>query len=263
VAEHLWLDPVAGDTHTIGTDFFERLAKRTGLAVDEHSEPRGLIDDFDSLAGPECAPEKVDPAVVRFYEHTSRFDFDVWSEWCGAFRPFGFLLSAIFSSRLQQLNVPLSSLDAKLGTTSRVLKLRDEQGRSVRTAWVRELIATRRTLYAGSYAVCNVPRQQGPCVRVVFPLPNGNAHVILKPEVYDDGSLKVTSSGQGFGDAGFYFFVAGRDGEAWVRYVKTLRESIHVFVDEAGALRADHVMSIWGLVFLRLHYRLRLRDVIE
>ena len=110
----------------------------------------------------------------------------------------------IFSRRLQQLNMPLSSLDTGRGITSDVVKLRDPAtGKILQTAWVRELIGTKNVLYAGSYTLCRVPGWPSPCIKVVFPLPNGNAIVIMKPEAHADGSLSVTSSGRAFGDPGF------------------------------------------------------------
>jgi len=45
-------------------------------------------------------------------------------------------------------------------------------------------------------------------------LPNGNAIVIMKPESHPDGSFSLTSTGEGFGDPGFYFVVHARDGMA-------------------------------------------------
>ena len=51
------------------------------------------------------------------------------------------------------------------------------------------------------------PRATGPCVKTVFPLPNGNAIVILRPEAQADGSLVLLSDGHRFGDPGFYFTV--------------------------------------------------------
>ena len=117
----------------------------------------------------------------------------------------------LFSRRLQQLNVPLSPLDTSLGISNRVLKLRAPDGRPVLTAWVRELLASRHTLYAGSYGVWRVPGEPGPCMRVVFPLPNGSAIVIMRPD-RADGSLTVSSFGNAFGGAGFYFYVG--DGPA-------------------------------------------------
>jgi hypothetical protein len=51
---------------------------------------------------------------------------------------------------------------------------------------------------------------------VIFPLPNGRAIVIVRPEIHNDGSLTVVSDGRRFGDPGFYLVV--QDGpDAWAR----------------------------------------------
>ena len=254
--EHPWLNGPVGDVDRIGMDFFARFAERQGWKVVE-TGPRGLLESFMVLRGASCEPALVAPEVARFYEQTSEYDFDVWAEWSGVFRPFGGALSSIFSKRLQQLNVPLSPLDTKLGMVSRVLRLVDDHGRPAGAAWVREAIATRQTVYAGSYSHCQVPGFAGECVRVAFPLPNGYALVVMKPESHPDGSFTIRSEGLRFGDPGFYFFVQSEPGHGWARYVASLKESIHVFEDEREVLRADHELNFWGARFLRLHYRMR------
>jgi hypothetical protein len=169
------------------------------------------------------------------------------------------LLALLFSRRLQQLNVPLSALDTSRGITSEVLQLVEPTSGEVRyTAWLRTLIGSGNVLYAGSYSLVRIPGYPGPCVKVVFPLPNGNAQVLMRPTVHADGSLTVTSAGARFGAPGFYFTVHHRAGErapVWARYVKALRESIHVYAATDG-VRADHVLTLFGATFLRLHYRL-------
>jgi hypothetical protein len=252
-----WLDGPAGETTGIGRDFFDRLAAREGL-VARRSDVSGLLPTIDALLGAGFDPKLVHPAVRRFYERTGEYELEAWAEWCGMFRPFGRLLALLFSRRLQQLNVPLSGLDVRLGTTSEVIQLVDPaSGELHYTGWLRTLRATENVLYAGAYSVTRVPGFDRPCVKVVFPLPNGNAQVFLKPEITADGSLTVTSSGRGFGDPGFYFTVHRR-GRVWARYVRAMRESIRVFADNQD-VRADHQMWLWGATFLRLHYRLRPR----
>lgn len=255
--EHPWLEGPVGDVDVIGTDFFQRWAERRGGRVEEGGGACGLLDDFALLEGPGCRPSEVDPEVARFYEQTSEFDFDVWSRWCGPFRPFGALLAWVFSRRLQQLNVPLSPLDSRLGITSRVFRLLDQQGSALGAAWVRETVATGNALYVGGYSLCRVPGFDGTCVKVAFPLPNGYALVVMRPEVHADGSFTVLSEGERFGDPGFYFYVEAEPGRGWARYLGSLRESIHVFRDERGELRADHDLRLWGARFLALHYRMR------
>lgn len=256
LAEHSWLDGPIGNTRIIGKVFFEGYARDHGLEIVEGAH-RGLMNNFSALFEDSNAAGIVAPAVRDFYEHTSAYNLDVWSEWHGFFKPFGLALAVLFSRRLQQLNIPLSSLDSSKGMTSSVLQMWDRQkDRLVQTAWVRELHATKNVLYAGSYSVCRIPGYTTPCVRVVFPLPNGNAIVVMKPECHADGSISLTSAGKKFGDPGFYFTVHGRDGKTWARYVKAMQEKITVYPAETNAPRADHVLWFWRMPFLRLHYRM-------
>jgi hypothetical protein len=125
---------------------------------------------------------------------------------------------------------------------------------------VRQLVGTGNVIYAGAYSTCTVAEGAIPCVRVVFPLPNGTATVVMKPIAGADGSLTLVSAGAGFGGPGFYFTVHLPDGTIRARYLRSLRESIHVYAMDGG-VRADHVLSLWGITFLRLHYRLRERAV--
>ncbi len=257
-ADSPWLDGPAGEPTGIGATFFDRYAAAHGLRV-LHGQATGLVPDFEILRSGAFDPGAISPAVIHFYTHTSEYDLDAWSQWCGAFRPFGWMLAVIFSRRLQQLNVPMSGLDTSRGMTSDVVSIVEAAtNRSIWTAWVRQLVGTGNVIYAGAYSTCIVPDRATPCVRVVFPLPNGNAMVLMRPVAHPDGSLTLISAGRAFGSPGFYFTVHAAGGAVWARYVRALRESIHVYASD-GAIRADHVLSLWGLTFLRLHYRLRKR----
>jgi hypothetical protein len=257
LADHPWLDGPVGNTRVIGKQFFTRYAEQHGLEVRE-GDHQGLLENFSDLSEIGTDLSNVSSAVKHFYERTSQYELDAWSEWHGLFRPFGRALAVLFSRRLQQLNIPLSPLDSSKGMSSSVLQLRDPRsGKLVQAAWIRELHATRNVLYAGSYSICTIPGHPSPCVKVVFPLPNGNAIVLMRPDVHPDGSFSVTSAGRAFGDPGFYFVVHGTVGTAWARYLPSLQESIHVYPAEAGTVRADHPLWLWGKEFLRLHYRMR------
>lgn len=222
----------------------------------------GLIPDFGILGAADFDPDIADRHVIDFYARTARYEMDSWAEWCGAFRPFGWLLARIFSRRLQQLNVPLTGLDTSRGVSSEVVQLVDPRTEKLHyTIWLRRLVHTGNVLYAGCYSVADVPGRVGSCVRVVFPLPNGNAMVLMRPELHADGSISVVSSGERFGDPGFYFTVRSDAHHIWARYVLSLRESIHVYSAEADTVRADHALEFGGLSVLRLHYRLRRAQV--
>lgn len=47
-----------------------------------------------------------------------------------------------------------------------------------------------------------------------------------------------------------------------VRYIRTLREHFHVYVDQQGVLRTDHLVRFLCLTVIRLHYNMTHQDVI-
>lgn len=257
---HPWLAGPTGATRGVGLEFFEEWAAANSCSVARYKSGEGLLPSFDDLSGHGFDSATIAPTIREFYERTADFDMDVWSEWSGVFRPFGSLVAALFSRRLRQLNLPLSSLDTSLGITSEILRVHDALGQTVANAWLRTLIKTNRVVYVGSYSVAQPPGCDRPCVKTVFPLPNGNAIVLLRPEALADGSLRLVSAGRRFGDPGFYFTVHRPDGSVVARYLRRFQEVIHVYPAEHGDVRTDHTMSLWGQRCLHLHYRLRRRD---
>jgi len=198
------------------------------------------------------------PEIIDFYERTSNYDFEFWSEWCGFFQPFGWLLSVLFSKRLQQLNLPLSSMDSSKGINSQILKLKSNN-KTRWTIWYRTLKSNKRVIYSGIYTTCNPPSYRTPLLKVIFPLPNGNASVMMTKKINPDGSLLLSSDGKVFGQNGFYFYLKDKKGRHWGKYVKSMHEWIKVYVDDENTIRADHNLNFYGLRFLNLHYKMRLR----
>ncbi len=249
-----------GAPERIGPEFFDAFAVAHGLQIGDPGPGAGLMHSFDALGSDELDPDAVAPSVRRFYERTSEYRIDVWSQWSEPFRPFGWALAALFSRRLEQLNLPLSPPSTRVGMTNSITQLENPTtGQAEHTAWVRRNLLSGETVYAAAYSDTGLPGHRARFVKVVFPLPNGNATVVLRPTVLEDGSLLLRSSGQAFGDPGFYFLVRAPQGGAWVRYLSTLQEAIHVHTDRGAELRTDHHFYIWGRRFARLRYRLRPR----
>lgn len=256
-----WLEGPTAPTTGVGTHYFAALADAESLVLQPGTADTGILPDFAVLRGPTFDPDAVDPEIRRFYARTKSYELDAWAHWCGLFQPLGGLLAVLFSRRLQQLNVPLTGLDTSEGITNEIFLLRDPAtGETRRTAWYRHLRGSGHVLYAGFYSVCAVPGHQDPCVKVVFPLPHGNAVVLMRTEAFPDGSFRITSAGEALGDPGFVFTVRERGGGLRARYVRALRESIHVFAEAPGRLRARHVLTFFGIPFLRIHYRMRRTD---
>ena len=111
-------------------------------------------------------------------------------------------------------------------------------------------------IYTGFYSVSRAPFRGEPIVKVVFPMPQGNATVILRPSVDAEGALELSSEGSAFGDVGFYR-VQRRDHERLrVWRIRSLKEFFRVYVDESATLRCDHRVRFLGLPVLHLHYRI-------
>jgi hypothetical protein len=92
------------------------------------------------------------------------------------------------------------------------------------------------------------------CVKAVFPMPDGNATVVLRP-VNDGTGLRLIAAGNEFGDPGFYRVQRSGDGVRIWR-VAHLIDSFHVYVDGEGCVRCDHRISFLGVDVITLHYRM-------
>jgi hypothetical protein len=250
-----WLaGPIGGDV--IGDAPYQAVAAEDGLTVERTSRDGGLVPDFSALRGGAFDPDRVHPLVREFYEHTTAFAMDVWSRTYFPSNIALWLLVTTISRQVNQLNFPLSPLDTAHGMNSEIILLRRPDGSVRYTGWFRTVGSEARVLYTGFYMSEQVPGEAGPSVKVVFPMPRGNATVILRPEVRADGALILDSSGKRFGDAGFYR-VQRRDAErARVWHIKTLREQFCVYVDAHGVLRCDHAVRFLGLPVLKLHYKI-------
>lgn len=252
-----WLDGPTGNTDIIKDKFIQELAEKEDLDIQQDPFDSGLLLSFDELELSEEEKKLLNPKVMDFYEKTSNYNFEIWSEWCGFYKPFGWLLSIIFSKRLQQLNLPLSSIQSAKGIQSTIIKLVDKKTSLPKwTIWYRILKSTKHVIYSGVYTTCEVPNFPGKFLKVVFPLPNGNAIVIMRKEILKDGSLKLCSDGKKFGDNGFYFTLTDHKGKYWSRFVKSMQEWITVYVDDENILRADHNLEFYKMPFLNLHYKM-------
>jgi hypothetical protein len=260
LADAPWLVGPTGSVHGIGPDFFARWGARNGMRVLPPAADDGLVPGLAVLAGAAFDPTGVHARIDDFYAHTAAFDLRIESRWSGPFRFVGWLIASIFARRLAQLNLPLSDRELRGGFESRIVRLGDDEGRVRHTAWVRTAVETGRPAFVGEYGTTVIPGHDGPCIKVVFPLPNGNAIVVLRPVVDVDGGFSLVSDGKRFGDPGFYFTVLAGEGEVWVRYVRTMKERLSLVVDSEG-ITASHRFGVFGMPFLELRYAISRKSV--
>jgi hypothetical protein len=250
-----WLSGPIGRDY-IGDKPYEEVAAREDLELVRRSPTGGLLPDMGVLDGPGFRVDQISPEVRRFYEHTAEYRMDVWSDSFFPGRLGLWLLVTTLSRKVNQLNFPLNALATAKGLDSEIVLLKDRAGTVRYAGWYRRLMETGRAIYTGFYMTERVPRCETHCVKVVFPMPDGNATVILRPSVDGDGHLRLSSRGAAFGDAGFYRVHARPDGRLDVWRVSTLHEDFRVYVDRENVLRCDHTVRFLGMPILHLHYRI-------
>ncbi|MCJ8331080.1 MAG: hypothetical protein HRT89_09265 [Lentisphaeria bacterium] len=244
-----WLLGPIGDIGGIADKFIARVAEEENLTIEINAPDSGLVDGFDDLA------KSLNPKIEEFYKRTINFDLDVWTQWKPVFGSFGYIVYKLFSQRIQQLNLPQSSMDTALGIKSDIISLVDSDGKTVYRIWYRRLKKNDEVVYAGIYTQCRIPSGEN-CLKVIFPLPQGSATVVMRMSCDSDGNLELESKGKKYGDPGFYFIVKDRKGGLWKHYLPSFHERINVFEDEEGTLRADHAMSLWNCRAYDLHYKM-------
>ena len=241
-----WLVGPIGQSDEIGKKPYKIIAQEENLSI-ENDPKGGLIRDFNKLDGPSFNVEKCDPQVRHFYENTAQYELDVWSETRFPGRLFLWLLVSTVSRYMNQLNFPVFGLDLSRGMSSEILSLKDKEGKTIHTGWLRQIKESKRVIYTGFYTDVQPPNHTSHCVKVVFPLPKGNATVILKPSFDEHNQFRLTSSGKTFGDSGFYRIVAIDDKRYKVLYLQSLKEKFTVFTDDEGILRCNHSVYFLGL----------------
>ncbi len=249
-----WLTAPMHDGQTIGDAWLGAAATALGGSAVEHVTGAGLLPDMSQLDGPTFRAADLRPEVRDFYEHTSDWRMEVWTQWNPVFQPAGELVSRYFGRRVQQLALPTRPLDVALGMDSRVVTITDAGGAQRAAGWIRTLRSTGEYVYSGCYSSRRLPGSGQPSVHVAFPLEAGNVQVFLRPRVLPGGALELSSPAGSFGEDGAYVVVEDRGRDHAAR--APIHESFRVYVDAEGVLRTDHVLRLWSATVVRLHYKL-------
>jgi len=261
-SKYKWLIGPFGETHGIGIKFVEQLAKDENLVIDSQKKDKGLLDSIKHLSLSDTDFQRLSPNVIDFYENTSNYDLLLKAKWNPIFKVFGSLVRMIFSNRIEQLNVPIQNLEDGSGLTNEIIKLLDSKTNEVkRTIWLRAFKSTGQVVYSGVYETCSLPNKET-CIKAIFPLPNGNATVILSPKVGEKGELILDSSGQKIGDSGFYFLLRDSKGQLWTKFIKSFKDKL-VVSSENNRITAIQTLTLWNLKVLKFEYEIKKLHTIE
>lgn len=253
---HGWLQAPLG-TGDGANSWLRAEAARRGGALTEGDPEAGLQPNLSGLAGPGFDPATVHPMIHDFYTRTAAWRMEVWSSWSPLFWPGGELISRLFGKRVQQLALPMRPLDVSRGVDGRVSVIADASGAQVAAGWVRTLRSNGDVVFSGCYSRRTLPGADRPSIHVTFPLEEGNVQVFLQPRQRPGGGLQLVSPAGPWGADGAYVLVRDR-GRHYARRIP-VHETFDLYVDDEQVLRTDHVLTVWNLPAVRLHYRLERR----
>ena len=249
-----WLDAPIHEEALIGDTWLSAAAASVRGAVVEGDPGAGLLANIGDLDGASFRARDVLEDVRDFYEHTSDWRMEVWTQWAPLLQPGGEIFSRFFGRRVHQLALPTRPLDVAHGMDSRVVKIVDHGGEQRFAGWIRTLRSTGEFVYSGCYSSRVLPGSDQPSVHVTFPLEEGNIQVFLRPILCPDGSLELSSPSGPFGSEGCYVVVRDRGRTFAAR--APIHESFRVYVDGEGVLRTDHDLRLYAASAVRLHYKL-------
>ncbi len=255
-----WLMGPFGNKGPIADQFITELAQKEGLTINRNASSQGLIPSIKTLNLSDSEQNRLSKQVASFYESTSNYKFSFSVNWNPFFRIFGILVQKLFSTRLKQLNIPTKNIKDSKDVESEIITLTVPESNEVKyTIWFRTFKSTGQVLFAGVYSVCTLDCGKK-CVKATFPLPQGNATVIMSPKVGHNGELILSSAGKKFGDPGFYFVLTDSKGNLWSRRHQSFRDKLIVSANDESIL-TEHTQTLWHLKVLKFTYRINSRNL--
>ena len=253
-SKNLWLFGLFGELNEKGEDFIVRLAEKEQLVIKKNQRNKGILNSIDELQLPKNELDRLSKKIIDFYEHTSSYKLKFEAKWNPFFLFFGVLINRLFSKRLNQLNIPIKNKDTAELTNEIIHLINPETGETKHTIWLRKWKSNGQIVYSGVYSTCKLPSGQN-CIKVVFPLPKGNATVIMKPSVGANGELILNSSGKSFGDAGFYFLLNDSNNNFWSQFVSSFTDKLTI-IESNGGLQATQTLKFWRIKVVKFYYQM-------
>ena len=237
----------------VGTGYVRDLAEELGAVYTADAHDTGIVASLDALAGPDFDPDRVDPLVREFYEHTTRFALDIVPQWRLWVRPGYLVYRTLVARPLGQASIPMNQREAQRGIRSRIDTISGVDGAVSVRGWVRSFVDDDEPIMTGIYTTYT--HEGRGYVSVGFPVPNGSFTATLFPRSRPDRGLTLTSRVHD-GQAGHYLtYVDTVADELTALAVHGFEEQLDVFVED-GQLRAEHAFWVFGFPFLTLYYRI-------
>jgi hypothetical protein len=180
----------------VGSEYLDR------HDIDTTEEMIGEVDDFSVFARPDFDPDRVHPAVRRFYERTTEYQLTYNVVWHRGFR-IGAALVSPLTRWIEQLNLPGKPESRELRSRIVGLASQADPRRDAR-AWIRVDPSSREAVFVAIYA--HHQRDGITYTNIAVPLPWANLSTVLyvdalNRETDNGGATLTTNIGD---DSGLY-----------------------------------------------------------
>ncbi len=262
VTDARFVVPFEAHTKYIGVEYMEELARESDGSFQRNQPDIGIVNSFDDLRGLTFDPDRVDPLIREFYEHTTRFKLSIVPKWNPLIWPFFWFFKTVIAQKIGQANLPFNAKEAQRGMVSYVdtidYDLGDSDGEvsadhiETLRGWIRAYEDSGEAIYVGIYTVV---RHDGVgFVSVGFPLPEANFTATLKPFNNRGDGLLLRTHDTGSTFTGHYLTdIDDEDGSLTILKLSTMGEEIDVFVQH-GQLKTEHHFYFGEYRFLTLYY---------
>lgn len=208
----------------------------------------GLVERMNSYE-PQIDTATLSPAIIDFYEHTTKYRLFAEIRWRPWFKPLA-MIYRLISRYTKQINLPLSNKRVEM--TGAIYPIKDElDGRIQPRIWMRKIHHE-----VAFVAIYSEHQTNGKTyMNIALPLPWSSMIGILELNQIGQ-SLQLTSKKQNGqeSDAGIFL--------AFGPFLPKLplEEVFHVEEMKSGHLQAQHTMWICGIPFLAIDYQIRKRS---
>ena len=251
LADIPYVVPFEANSNYIGSDYFQDLARTEAGAFKRNAPGAGIVQTMETMRGPNFDPDKIDPLIREFYEHTTRFKLSivpVWKQWM---KPIFWLYKKTVAQQIGQANLPFNQEEAQRGVVSYIDTI-DFQCNDIvdLRGWVRAFEETGEAIYVGIYTTFRY--DDIGYVSVGFPLPDSNFTATLLPNNHNGRNFLLKSRNTGLSYPGHYL-ATNENGQLTVLALPAFNEEIEVYVDD-GRLKTDHRFYLGQHNFLTLYY---------
>lgn len=201
----------------------------------------GLVDQLSNYV-PNNSPT-LSPTIVDFYENTNQYRLFANVNWHFGFLPFA-LIYRLISSKTKQINLPLSR--KKVEMTGDIVAIKDKlDGRDKTRAWIRKIDG--ETTFVALYSSHQTKNRT--YMNIALPLPWTSMIGILELSQIGQ-NLRLSSKNKqcSHADSGIYLVIKDS------LFKLPIEEQFDVSEVANGNLEARHVMWIFSIPFLTIHY---------